>query len=359
VFLSCLVCASRLDYVVHRVIESSTAPMLLPFSLNKPSPADTTTATNTESALLERVRIPRRVMCLLTVAGMVGLAVLGTAVPASASPAEFTVDYVTYTVDSVDLTTVAATAYDEAGGPDLVIPNTVDSGTTYTVTSIGSGAFADNLLTSVTSIGDHAFCGNNLLESVTFAGSAPTLGTTVALGPPTVTVFYYAKYADGVVGTGGFTAPTWYGYTTSTLVTALTVSLDLGLSVGDTVAGAPVDIAAEGLLVGSAFSVVVRSTPITIASGFASNTGTISGVIGPMPSGLSAGPHTVTFTGTDVDGNAVSRVAYLTVSDTGTVTYLSYTAAEGSAAESTLAETGFDAVPLGLPRCCCLQRVLL
>jgi LPXTG-motif cell wall-anchored protein len=62
-----------------------------------------------------------------------------------------------------------------------------------------------------------------------------------------------------------------------------------------------------------------------------------------MPSGLAAGPHTVTFTGTGADGNAVSRIAYLTVSDTGTVTYLSYTAAESL----TLAETGFEVVPLG------------
>jgi hypothetical protein len=213
------------------------------------------------------------------------------------------------------------------------------------VTYIGTQAFLNNSLTSVkipdsvTSIGDRAFS-NNSLTSVTFAGPAPTtFGTTSPLGNTTsVKVYYYWAYGANVVGLGGFTSPVWEGYTTSFL---LVVSLDLDVNVGDTVAGAPVEIVADGLLVDSQYSVVVRSTPITIASGFASNTGTVSDSSGRMPSGLAAGPHTVTFTGTGADGNAVSRVAYLTVSDTGTVTYLSYTAAESL----TLAETGFEVAP--------------
>jgi hypothetical protein len=219
----------------------------------------------------------------------------------------------------------------------VTIPNSV--------VSIGVGAFFDNLLTSVTIpdlvtyIGDGAF-ENNLLESVTFSGPAPSLDGTNALGDPAVVrVYYHAEYGANVV-TDGFTTPTWEGYTTSIVVA---VSLDLGLNVGDAVADAPVEVTAEGLLADSEYTVVVRSIPITIGSGSATNTGTVSGVIGQMPSGLTAGPHTVTFTGTDANGIAITRVAYLTVSDTGTVTYLSYTAAESL----TLAETGFEAAPFG------------
>jgi hypothetical protein len=337
------------------------------------------------------VRKRARIIGFLTAAGMTAVVVLGPAVPASAAAfnGDFEVDNIWYTVTSGDDATVAATDYDEAGGTTVDIPDSVVNGTTYTVTSIGNGAFRINSLTSltipdsvttigdyafsndsltsltipdsVTTIGDYAFFNNSLtsltipdsvttignrafdsnsFESVTFAGQAPPVGAPDAFGPSWVSVYYYAKYHKDYVA-GGF-EDSWYGYATISLVTVVTVSLDLGLNVGDPVADAPVALTVEGLLLGSEYSVVVRSTPTTIASGSATNRGTVRDW-GRMPSGLAAGPHTVTFTGTDADGNAVSRVAYVTVSDTGTVTYLSYTAAESL----TLAETGFEVAPYG------------
>jgi hypothetical protein len=413
--------------------------MLLPSFLNTRSTTDTTTATHAPSALVVSVRMRRRVMGFLTAAGMAAVVVLGAAVPASAAVNDvFTVDNIEYTVTSEDDATVKVTGH-TAPVSTFDIPDSVENGTTYTVTSIGSnvfshtsyltsvtipdsvtsigdaaftwnnlfesvtipnsvtsigdyafysnalttvtipnsvtdipsGAFGYNSLTSVTipdsvtTIGNFAFEGNSLtsvtipnsvtsigggafaynpsLESVTFAGSAPSDNGPLFVGDETaVKVYYYAKYHKDVVA-NGFENP-WYGYTTSALpVTELAVSLDLDLNVGDPVADAPVEIAVEGLLVGSAYTVVVRSTPTTITSGSATNTGTVSDSSGLMPSGLAPGAHTVTFTGTDADGNAVSRVAYLTVSDTGTVTYLSYTASESP----TLAETGFEVAPFG------------
>jgi hypothetical protein len=213
------------------------------------------------------------------------------------------------------------------------------------VESIGAYAFYINELESVTipdsvtSIGSAAFAGNSSLTLVIFAGPAPSIGLGNTLGDPdAVQVYFYAQYHADVVA-NGFTTPTWEGYATSAWV----VSLVLDVNVGDPVAGAPVEITAERLLADSDYTVVVRSTPTTIASGSATNMGTVSDSSGHMPSGLAAGPHTVTFTGTDADGNAVSRVAYVTVSDTGTVTYLSYSAAESL----TLAETGFEVAPFG------------
>ena len=413
------------------------------------------------SALVVSVRMRRRVMGFLTAFGMAAVVALGTAVPASAGPGDFTVDNIKYTVNSADPTTVAVTGYEMAGGTTVDIPGSVVAGAAYTVTSIGDYAFESNLLTSVTipnsvtsignfafyinrlesvtvpdsvtsigfgafrenkltsvtigdsvtsignyafhnnlltsvtigdsvtsfgngafssnklgsvtipdsvtsigseafrnnwltsvtipasvtSIGDVAFGDNASLTSVTFVGPAPTTVGTSALGvPAAVQVYYYEKYGLAAGATDGFTAPTWKLYPASVLApTAFVVSLDIDVTVGDTVAGATVEVSAEGLLVGSAYAVVVRSTPTTIASGHATSTGTVSDSTGRMPSGLAAGPHTVTFTGTDADGRAVSRVAYLTVSDTGTVTYLSYSAAESIL----LAETGFEVAPFG------------
>jgi hypothetical protein len=228
-----------------------------------------------------------------------------------------------------------AADFNTTGSTTVEIPDSVlnrGNGTTYTVTSIDSSAFASNKLTSVT-----------------FAGPASTVGTGSALGrAAAVKVYYYEKYHADEVGTNGFTTATWYGYSTSALETAFVMTLDLGLNVGASVA-----VSVEGLLVGSADSVVVRSIPITIASGSATRTGTFSDGSGRMPSGLAAGPRAVTFTGTDSDGNAVSQVAHVTVNDTGTVTCVSYLAAESTVPDETgrdaeailLAETGFDAAP--------------
>jgi hypothetical protein len=257
------------------------------------------------------------------------------------------------------VTSIGAYAFVDNSLSSVTIPNSVTSigGGAFTfnsltsvtigdsVKSIGDDAFYNNSLSSVTipnsvtSIGDSAFYNNPSFESVIFAGPAPTLAGSSALGDPTVVkVYYYTEYGADVMA-DGFTTPTWEGYAT----TAWVVSLDLGLNVGDPVTDAPVELTAEGLLADSGYTVVVRSTPNTIASGTASNTGTVSDSSGRMPSGLAAGPHTVTFTGTDANGVAITRVAYLTVSDTGTVTYLSYTAAESP----TLAETGFEVAPFG------------
>ena len=130
------------------------------------------------------------------------------------------------------------------------------------------------------------------------------------------------------------------------------VTLDLGLAVGDAVAGSTVTVSGVGLLAGSAYIVIVRSTPMTIAFGSAGVDGTFAGS-GVMPAGLAAGAHTVTFSGTAADGSPISSVSYFSVSAAGVVTYLSSVKADAvpsvsaAASVSALASTGFVGAPFG------------
>ena len=133
---------------------------------------------------------------------------------------------------------------------------------------------------------------------------------------------------------------------------AAALTLDLDLAIGDVVAGSTVTVSAVGLLAESAYTVVVRSTPVTIAFGSASLDGTVTGT-GVMPAGMEAGAHTVTFSGTAADGSALSSVVYFTVGAGGIVTYLSSVEADAAsavtaAAAASLASTGFAGAPLGV-----------
>ncbi|WP_166790305.1 leucine-rich repeat protein [Cryobacterium sp. Hh11] len=131
-----------------------------------------------------------------------------------------------------------------------------------------------------------------------------------------------------------------------------TLTLNLGLAVGDTVAGALVAVSGAGLKEGSSYTIILRSTPVLLAGGTIDSSGAFTASAN-LPTGLSAGQHTVTLTGTAADSSIVSRVAFLTVSATGTVTYLSYTAADAvlsvtaTSTTTALASTGFTAAPLG------------
>ena len=97
---------------------------------------------------------------------------------------------------------------------DIVIPATVvDSGTTYSVTTIGDLAFSQNRLTSVvipdsvTTIGDRAFATNALTSSVTIPNSVTRIGfaafqtnalTSVTI-PNSVTIIGNAAFQDNAL----------------------------------------------------------------------------------------------------------------------------------------------------------------
>ena len=114
-------------------------------------------------------------------------------------------------------------------------------------------------------------------------------------------------------------------------------NVSLEASVGELVAGTPVNFSATGLQDSAPYNLVVRSTPQTIAFGNAVG-GTITST-GVIPTGLEAGWHTLTFTSTAADGSAVSSVTYFKVSPAGVLLE------KTSSMPGELAYTGSDMPP--------------
>ena len=105
----------------------------------------------------------------------------------------FTVDYITYSVTSINPNKVKTISYDALGGTDVVIPATVSTGSTsFDVVEIGVNSFKSKNLTSVDIptgawIRSNSFSNNNL-TSVTFPDGASTIQTYAFQNNPITSV---------------------------------------------------------------------------------------------------------------------------------------------------------------------------
>ena len=133
---------------------------------------------------------PKRLISLLVAVCMMVAMLPFSAVPAfAADTLSFTIDDIQYTIDENDSTAVSVTGTTGYGDinnkKDLVLPETVEyNGVTYTVTSIGNGAFArKNGLNSivipntVVLIAESAFASNWGLTSIEIPASVVEIGT--------------------------------------------------------------------------------------------------------------------------------------------------------------------------------------
>jgi hypothetical protein len=93
------------------------------------------------------------------------------------------------------------------------------------------------------------------------------------------------------------------------------VVISMEAPVGAPVIGSEVTYEASGLRAGTAFSLVVRSTPQTLASGIA-HLGAVSGTA-EVPDNLESGWHSLTFTSADPGGSSVTEVLYFKLSESG------------------------------------------
>jgi hypothetical protein len=185
----------------------------------------------------------------------------------------------------------------------------------------------------------------------------------------------YGKVAEGdaaivqfAVGTGSFTyyAYDWYPDEDETLTvlpewnealrlgaagdyedavsggSGFALDLDLALEVGDTVAGADVNVSASGLQPATSWDLVLRSTPITLDFGTVGDGGSVASTV-TIPAGLEPGWHTLTLTGTGADGKTYQRVASFLIAADGT---LGEAVIYGEVTEVALADTGLAAAGL-------------
>lgn len=133
---------------------------------------------------------PKRLISLLVaVCMMITMLPLSAVTAFAADTLSFTIDDIQYTIDENDSTAVSVTGTtgygDENNKKDLVLPETVEyNGVTYTVTSIGKGAFArKNGLNSivipntVVLIAEGAFASNWGLTSIEIPASVVEIGT--------------------------------------------------------------------------------------------------------------------------------------------------------------------------------------
>ena len=133
---------------------------------------------------------PKRLISLLVaVCMMITMLPLSAVTAFAADTLSFTIDDIQYTIDKNDSTAVSVTGTTGYGDinkkKDLVLPETVEyNGVTYTVTSIGNGAFArKNGLNSivipntVVLIAESAFASNWGLTSIEIPASVVEIGT--------------------------------------------------------------------------------------------------------------------------------------------------------------------------------------
>ena len=133
---------------------------------------------------------PKRLISLLVAVCMMITMLPFSAVPAfAADTLSFTIDDIQYTIDENDSTAVSVTGTtgygDKNNKKDLVLPETVEyNGVTYTVTSIGKGAFASKnglnsivIPNTVVLIAESAFASNWGLTSIEIPASVVEIGT--------------------------------------------------------------------------------------------------------------------------------------------------------------------------------------
>lgn len=98
---------------------------------------------------------------------------------------------------------------------------------------------------------------------------------------------------------------------------ATSAALALLVAKGSSVYGSNVEVTAEGLEVGSEWTLTLASTPVVLKTGTVAMGGSILDSVAMPTSGLSAGWHSLTLSAVGYDGTAYSKVTYFEIDASG------------------------------------------
>ncbi len=204
----------------------------------------------------------------------------------------------------------------------------------------------------------HAFTGG-----IPASGDATIIYTSTAL-PDGLVLNSATGEVTGIATTPGafsvtFTATNDFGHDTrvwtGTIVPAPELSLVLDFAAGDTVGDAETEISADGLKVGSTYTLDLHSSPIRLYTGIVDGTGGFTWLV-TLPASTPVGAHELILTGVAPDGTVMTAHAWFTLLANGQIGATSYT----GAIPFRLAFTGTEPiVPLGVASALLIAGFLL
>lgn len=180
--------------------------------------------------------------------------------------------------------------------------------------------------------------------TITYAVSAGALPSGLALNSSTGAITGTPTSAGEYDFT--VTATNDYGHVdqrfTGTVAAAPVIDLKLDFTPGTSITDAASTISADGLKVGSTYTLTMHSTPVILYTGTIGASGGFTWKVA-LPADTPAGAHRLILTGVAPDGSTMTREAWFTLGANGTISAISYTG------PTALAYTGADdpALPLG------------
>ncbi len=229
----------------------------------------------------------------------------------------------------------------------------------FTITA-GAAGVAPSIAQSntTTPVIGQAFAGG-----VTASGDPTIVYTSTAL-PAGLVLNSATGEVTGTPTTAGtytvtFTATNAFGDDTQvwvpTIAPAPELSLVLDFAAGDTVGDAQTEISADGLKVGSTYTLDLHSSPIRLYTGIVDGSGGFTWLV-TLPASTPVGAHELILTGVAPDGTVMTAHAWFTLLANGQIGATSYT----GAIPFRLAFTGSEPlVPLGVASALLLAGFLL
>ena len=218
-------------------------------------------------------------------------------------------DTKTFTITASNAYGSVSHAFSMTTGPAGVAP-------TWSETVVGDGVVGTTFTDSVTAVGDPV-----IVYSVS-VGTLPTgLAFDTASGAVTGTPTAEGDFTFTLTATNAF------GHVdqpyTVTVVAAPELDLELKFAAGTTIGDAKTEISADGLQVGSTYTLYLHSTPILLYSAIVDATGGFTWLV-TLPANTPVGAHELILTGVAPDGTVMTARAWFTLRADGTIGAVSY-----------------------------------